>query len=208
MARKPISELLGNVTRFGKLTVLHEVDNGKSDRQVCCQCDCGATKVVYAGHLRRGNTRSCGCDIVIGKRKHGQFYHPMYARWNAMVQRCSNPANKDYPNYGGRGIRVCGRWKEDPAAFFADMGDCPEGMSIDRIDPDGPYSPENCRWAGDKTQAQNQRRTKTYEFRGRRVCLTEACRMAGLEDRFFAIYARVKAGKSLEDAMRLEWAEG
>lgn len=204
MAKKPLLQLLGGVTRFGKLTVIGEADARNSDRRALCRCDCGNTKAVYVGHLRRGNSQSCGCAIVRGKATHGQFYHPLYGRWNAMVQRCTNQKHKDYPTYGALGVTVCGRWLDNPANFFADMGPCPDGMSLDRIDANGNYEPGNCRWATDETQAQNKRATRTFHFQGEEMCLTEACRRAGIEHRFFAVYKRIRKGMSFGDAFAKE----
>lgn len=207
MAKKPIIELLDGVTRFGKLTVIAEASPVKSDRRALCRCECGVTKPVYVSHLRRGNSRSCGCEIVRGKPKHGLFYHPLYGRWNAMIQRCSNPKHRDYPNYGARGIRVCDRWLQTPANFITDMGPCPDGMSLDRKDSNGNYEPSNCRWATDNTQAQNKRATRTFRFRGEDVCLAEACRRAGVQHRFFAIYKRLSKGAHFADAFAKEGVE-
>ena len=204
MARKPLSALLGGVTRFGKLTVLHEAESSNGDRKALCRCDCGTIKSVYVSHLRRGNSRSCGCEVVRGKPKHGQFYHPLYGRWNAMVQRCTNPKHKDYPSYGGRGVEVCARWLEDPRNFFEDMGPCPQGMSIEREDVNGNYEPSNCSWQDARTQAQNKRAVKLFLFRGEELCLAEICRRAGISGRYDAMYKRMRRGLSLTDALAVE----
>ena len=116
----------------------------------------------------------------------------------SMVQRCQNPKNPSYRNYGGRGIYVCDRWREGVAAFHADMGDPPDGMTLDRIDNDGPYSPENCRWSTRREQASNTRRTKTFEFRGEQLTTSEIARRTGFNRT--TIDARLKRGWSVEDA--------
>jgi hypothetical protein len=85
--------------------------------------------------------------------------HPVYKVWEAMIQRCTNPRNKSYPNYGGRGIRVCQSWRDDFLAFYRDMGPRPDGLTLDRIDVNGDYEPGNCRWATYKEQRANVRPT-------------------------------------------------
>lgn len=155
--------------RFGKLLIISRGENrpGQHSRWNYV-CDCGATGSAKSCHLRSGATQSCGCGAgkthgASGGRKQKT---PEYHSWLAAKQRCFNPNNIAYRYYGGRGIGMCDRWKDSFAAFLADMGSRPEGMSLDRIDSDGHYEPGNCRWATRTTQSANQRRPRKLAAAG------------------------------------------
>lgn len=155
--------LVGDI--FGRLTVealgaVHVSASGRKCNAAMCVCTCGATKAIPLDSLKSGNTKSCGCLLADSTRqratKHGLHASRAYYVWSAMIQRCTNPKNPGYKNYGGRGIAVDPAWLEFEA-FFADMGDPPAGLSLDREDNDGPYNKHNCRWADRTTQSRNQR---------------------------------------------------
>ena len=155
--------------RFYRLTVI-----GRSDRRdgknTCwhCRCDCGRETVVSTGQLRRGTSKSCGClaiELARARKEHGMADTPVYRVWQAMKNRCYNPKQRAYPYYGGRGISVCGRWRESFSSFLSDMGMPPTGMSLDRIDNDGNYEPGNCRWATTLQQRHNRREIPPLERR-------------------------------------------
>lgn len=157
-------------TRFGRWVVEREAEPSATGlRRFTAQCDCGTTRIVLLSSLHHGVSRSCGClqreATVATHTKHGQARKGHVAKlfrvWQEMVQRCTNPRNKRWENYGGRGIRVCDRWLNSYADFAADIGVRPSAShTIDRIDNDGHYEPSNVRWATFAEQNTNRRKFK------------------------------------------------
>jgi hypothetical protein len=150
--------------KCGRWTVIKRVENTpQGQAQWLCHCECGTEKILKSIIIRRGISRSCGClrrELVIASNtEHGHATNgisPTYHSWAGMIARCTNPKNSRYKDWGGRGIKVCERWRKFKN-FLADMGQKPTGMSLDRINNDGDYRPDNCRWATWKEQNHNRR---------------------------------------------------
>lgn len=179
MARKVI-DIAGQ--RFDMLTALEFVGIENHRALWRCKCDCGTEKVMRGADLRRGNSGSCGCrtrekalqrSITHGATRGGNS--GAYRSWCCMKQRCDNPKTVNYDRYGAIGITYCEAWKSFEA-FYADMGDRPEGYSLDRIDPRLGYAPDNCRWIPNNEQAKNQRKTVRVVLDGEQMIQADAAR--------------------------------
>lgn len=150
--------------RYGKWLVLADwgrlIINYKNHTGLAklCVCDCGTFRRVTCKNLNNGTSKSCGCSVKTAAKTHGMQGTQIYEIWASMKNRCTNPKKKDYKYYGGRGITVCEEWKNSFENFYKDMGDCPEGMSLDRIDTNGNYELSNCKWSTKKEQSFNTRK--------------------------------------------------
>lgn len=157
-------------TKFGMWVVTGAPISRKQKIVYPCRCACGTERNVYACHLRRGQSSSCGCEgarkTADRNRTHGMASTLEYGIWRSMIDRCHNPSNHAYARYGGRGIFVCDRWRDSFENFIADVGKRPtDEHSIDRIKNDRGYEPDNCRWATAIEQARNKRPEKSTESR-------------------------------------------
>lgn len=154
--------------KFGRLTVICRTENVKGKAAWKCKCSCGNKLVVSSNNLRRHNTLSCGCyhkeQTSKASKKLGMSRTHIYYIWTAMKQRCFNPKCKSYKNYGGRGIKVCDEWLNDFQAFYDYVSQLPhfeeKGYTLDRINNDGNYEPDNVKWSTKLEQRHNQRRCK------------------------------------------------
>ena len=162
--------------KFGRLTAIRRVESkpGRGQARWLFACDCGNEIERFGFYVVHKGQKSCGCYAKENPAhlKHGKTGGPGYAVWAGMRQRCQNPNSAAFRDYGGRGIVVCERWSKFEN-FIADRGQPPPGMSLDRKDNDGPYSPENCHWASKKTQVRNRRVTTMYTYQGETKSLPE-----------------------------------
>jgi hypothetical protein len=175
--------------RFGRLVVLAETANRHPNGSIywLCRCDCNGTRcIVVTSNLRRGSTKSCGClkkefEKRLGTRPitHGMSGTSTYRSWCAMMRRCYDHGYKDYPYYGGRGITVCERWHRFEN-FYADMGERPEGMTLDRVDVNRQYNKSNCRWASRTTQMNNTTRNRWLTYEGTTMTMSEWAKVTGI----------------------------
>ena len=195
----PLKDLSGKP--FGRLVAQRYVGGSRWE----CLCVCGSITLVTTRYLINGTSTSCGCrkrDSTLPNTyqpTHGLSHHPIYQRWRHMLSRCYCPSHEAYHYYGGRGIRVCERWRHSVANFYADMGDPPPGMTLDRIDTNKHYEPGNCRWATPKQQARNRRSNRLLTFNGETFPLSVWAEKLNIK--WATLEARLRKGQSVEDAL-------
>lgn len=199
MRNKPSEDLTGK--RFGRWTVLGYVGKSKWE----CKCDCGAIRVISSNALKCGRTKSCGCyrQEVTTERNitHGMNKTPLHSRWLGMKNRCYNPNDSSYHDYGARGIYVCDEWKDDFRAFYdwSMSNGFEEHLSLDRVDNSGPYAPWNCRWADRATQNRNTRRNRLVTVGGKTQTIMDWAKEKGVREAL--IRRRLNAGWDAERAV-------
>jgi hypothetical protein len=188
MAKRHINPPIAAGQRFGRLIAVEFVARDKSRQQRWrFRCDCGGEIIHRVSAVRCGDVRSCGClhreaAAIQGraKRIHGMTKSSEYNTWLNVISRCDNPSNTRWADYGGRGIKVCERWRKFEN-FLSDMGSKPSPKhSIERIDNDGNYEPGNCKWATTSEQSKNRRSNVWVMFDGKKMLLEEAVGLIGL----------------------------
>jgi len=217
MAKAP--NLVGQ--RFGRLLVVKRQENNADGQATWkCKCDCGLSCIRKAGQLRlfakRGRRQSCGCwrDELAAERRRaaathglttelaGIESHKLYDVWRQMLRRCENKRCKDFPSYGARGIRVCKAW-HDPNKFlrWCWASGYEVGLTIERRDVNGNYTPSNCTWTPNPLQSKNMRKNRTFTFNGRTLCISEWSRYLGIHVQ--TLLRRLRHGWTVEQTLSL-----
>lgn len=190
---------------FGRLTVKRkDANNGDGRVLWLCACSCGSTKSVSGQQLRAGKTKSCGCyareSAASRLKTHGMIKTSEYRSWAHAKERCYQIGARNYNRYGGRGIRVCDRWRNSFENFYSDMGPKPTiKHTLDRIDNDRGYSPSNCRWATHKEQNNNKRTNRNITHGGETKTLTQWASSVGINRE--TLTSRLTAGWPVQDAL-------
>ena len=196
--------------RFGRLTVIERVESPRAQAQWRCVCDCGKETVVRSQDLRNGHTKSCGCyglEVSVSHTPsfstHKESRSRLYRVWIGMKGRCNNCKNKAYSYYGGRGIKVCQNWDESYALFrdWALANGYQENLTIDRIDVNGNYCPENCRWVSMKVQMNNTRANRRITLNGETKTMAEWSESTGLS--YETIRNRTIKGKPADEVLQM-----
>lgn len=204
---KIVSDITGKI--FGRWTVLRfsrRAEIGWSKFWVC-RCECGIQREVIGGNLKSGFTKSCGClkkEMREKRITHGfsrrNSTRTEYRIWGNIRQRCLNPNNPKFHDYGGRGIKVCDRWEKSFEEFFKDMGKRPsKELTVGRMDNDGNYEPSNCRWETSPQQVRNKRNNVLLTYKGETLCRHEMAAKYGL--RYFTLRTRLSKGMTIEQAI-------
>ena len=174
MSDKHVVDMTG--WRVGRLTLLKRIGSKQKSSLWLARCDCGKYTQVTRSKIQSGHTKSCGClkhDYTPANKRHGLTKTTTYNIWSSMRLRCYNKKAINYERYGARGIKVCERWRRSFDNFLADMGKRPEGLCLDRMDNEGDYCHENCRWVEPKVQNRNTRVNRNITYKGETYCLAE-----------------------------------
>lgn len=201
-------DLTGKV--FGRYTVIEKAPSKRkpSGNKVTmwrCRCSCGTIKDVKAEALKDGRVLSCGCYAKDVNRKrlttHGDSDSRLYHIWDGMIARCHKPNNKYYKRYGGRGINVCNEWRSDYQAFkdWSVKNGYGDDLTIDRIDNNDDYKPENCRWTSMKVQSNNRSSNRVYTINGETHNVTQWSSIYNVPSK--RVFQRLDSGWSIEDAL-------
>lgn len=186
--------------RFGRLVVIEETGKAADGHLIWrCACDCGSTCERQTNNLKSRGIKSCGCIRPELSRTHGMRFSREYSSWQAAKARCERITDKDYPRYGGRGIRMCQQWSASFDAFYKSLGERPAGTTLERINPNGNYEPGNCIWATPIEQARSRRRSIYVDWHGQRKHLADVAKEIGIT--YGAAFMRLRRGKL--DAKRI-----
>lgn len=194
--------------RFGRLVVVRRQGLKGGRPAWLCKCDCGSEAIVRGNDLRRGATHSCGCihreQLTERNTTHGLCGQRLYNIWGCMVQRCYNERTPCYNLYGGRGIKICDEWRLDFKSFYdwAMANGYKDDLTIDRIDNDKGYFPNNCRWITAKEQGNNRSTNRYLEFNGEKRTLSEWGEILGIDSE--TLSSRLRRGWSIEKTLTEE----
>lgn len=203
----------GAVVCSSRLVVISVLREKGKKAVAVCKCVCGAEKTTLLAHVKSGSVKSCGClkretsaKTGLANKKHGhsspEARSPEYRSWETMKARCYNQSNPDYQRYGGRGILVCDEWRSNFQNFFSDMGQRPKNTTLDRVDFNGDYRKENCRWATQSVQQRNKSTNRVVEFGGVKITLVELAEKTG--EPYQRLHERiVRRGWSVDDAVTI-----
>ena len=202
--------------KFCRLLVVSRAENTIDGRAKWnCKCDCGTSIIARGSNLMNGHTQSCGClkkeRTIETSVIHGKSHTKIHNLWKNMKQRCSNPDNHKYKNYGGRGIKVCDEWNKDFQNFYDYVSQLPhygeQGYSLDRIDNDGNYEPGNVKWSTSTEQSRNRRNCRYIYYEGEILTITELSEKVGIPAK--TLYTRIyKKERIIKEEETREYARG
>ena len=195
--------------RFGNLVVIEQIQNSNdSHKRYKCRCDCGNDCIVYATHLRNNKRTCCAkCSLKGINKKHGLWKKRIYRIWTGIKDRCLNKNGKDYKNYGGRGIKICTIWEKDVEEFakWAFENGYRDDLTIDRIDVNGDYCSENCRWVTKEEQAKNKRNNVFVVYNNKKMIASDCAKIVGISEE--AMIQRVHRHNGDERIFEKQWRD-